>query len=154
MVSDWVKTQKKPPRTNQSLAALTTKFSEENGHGFLQTTIWFCTQNNNRKVFLNKFQKPEHGQKYVFLAKCIENAVLREKYCQQKRGKWARETSSSCFLWHYSSCGIAPNSPSARLFTHLVINLKHASKRKHRSPVNIVKRDQHSLFKGSKFPWL
>ena len=78
MVSDWLKTQKKPPKTNQSLAALTTKFSEENGHGFLQTTIWFCKQNNNRKVFLKKFQKPEHGKKYVFLAKCIENPVLRK----------------------------------------------------------------------------
>ena len=33
------------------------------------------------------FQKPEHSKKYVVLAKCIENAVLREKYCQQKRGK-------------------------------------------------------------------
>ena len=32
-------------------------------------------------------QKPEDGKKYVFLAKCIENAVLREKYCQQNRGK-------------------------------------------------------------------
>ena len=34
-----------------------------------------------------KIQKPEHGKKYVFLAKCIEIVVLREKYCQQKRGK-------------------------------------------------------------------
>ena len=42
---------------------------------------------NNRKVKKKKFQKPEHGKKYVFQAKCIENAVLREKYCQQKRGK-------------------------------------------------------------------
>ena len=32
-----------------------------------------------------KFQKPEYGEKYVFLAKCIESAGLREKYCQQKR---------------------------------------------------------------------
>ena len=29
-------------------------------------------------------QKPELHKKYVFLAKCIENAVLREKYGQQK----------------------------------------------------------------------
>ena len=48
-------------------------------------------QNNNRKV-KKIFQKLEHGKKYVFQAKCIENAVLREKYCQQNRGKWARET--------------------------------------------------------------
>ena len=33
------------------------------------------------------FQKPDHGKKYVFLAKCIENAVLRKKYCKQNRGK-------------------------------------------------------------------
>ena len=28
MVSDWMKTQKKPPRTNQILAVLTTKFKK------------------------------------------------------------------------------------------------------------------------------
>ena len=28
MVSDWLKTQKKPPRTNQIRAVLTTKFKE------------------------------------------------------------------------------------------------------------------------------
>ena len=27
---------------------------------------------------LKTFQKPEHGKKYVFVAKCIKNAVLRE----------------------------------------------------------------------------
>ena len=31
--------------------------------------------------------KPEHNKKYVFLAQCIEDVVLREKYCQQNRGK-------------------------------------------------------------------
>ena len=44
-----------------------------------------------------KFQKPEHSKKYVVLAKCIENAVLREKYCQQKRGKWAIETKQAAY---------------------------------------------------------
>ena len=41
---------------------------------------------------LKIFHKPEHSKKYVFLAKCIENALRREKYCQQNGGKWARET--------------------------------------------------------------
>ena len=49
--------------------------------------IKFCKQNNNRKVKKNIPKKPEHGKKYVFLAKCIENALLREKYCRQNRGK-------------------------------------------------------------------
>ena len=44
-----------------------------------------------RKTTIEKlkkiFQKPEHNKKYVFLAKCIENSVLREKYSQQNRGK-------------------------------------------------------------------
>ena len=40
------------------------------------------------------FQKPENSKKYVFLAKCIKNVVLRAKYCQQNRGKWARETKN------------------------------------------------------------
>ena len=66
-------------------------------HGFLQTTIWVCTQNNNRNVKKKTFQKPEHSKKYVVLAKCIENAVLREKYCQQKRGKWAIETKQAAY---------------------------------------------------------
>ena len=43
------------------------------------------------------FQKPEHSKKYVVLAKCIENAVLREKYCQQKRGKWAIGTKQAAY---------------------------------------------------------
>ena len=85
MVSDWLKTQKKAKRTNQILAVLTTKFKK--------MVMVFChptirTRNNNRKVKKKKtFQKPEHGKKYVFLVKSIENAGLREKYCQQKRGK-------------------------------------------------------------------
>ena len=84
MVSNWLKTQKKRPRTNQIKADLTTNL-RKNGHGSQQTTI-FCNQNNNRKV-KKIFQKPDHSKKYVFLAKCIENSVLREKYSQQNRGK-------------------------------------------------------------------
>ena len=36
---------------------------------------------------MHVFQKPEHSKKYVFLAKCIENSVQREKYSQQNRRK-------------------------------------------------------------------
>ena len=85
MVSDWLKTQKKPPRTNQILAVLTTKFKK--------MAMVFCKQRFDfvRKTTIEKLKKhskkPEHGKKYVFLAQCFENAVLREKYCQQKRGK-------------------------------------------------------------------
>ena len=46
MVSDWPKTQKKPTRTNQIRAVLTTQI-QENGH---DDGIKFCQQNNNRKV--------------------------------------------------------------------------------------------------------
>ena len=80
MVSDWLKTQKKPPRTNQILAVLTTKFKK--------MAMVFCKQRFDfvRKTTIEKlkkpFQKPEHSKKYVLLPKCIENAVLREKYCQ------------------------------------------------------------------------
>ena len=37
--------------------------------------------------FKKIFQKPKHGKKYFFLAKCIENSVVTEKYSQQNRGK-------------------------------------------------------------------
>ena len=40
MLSDWLETQKKPTRTNQIRAVLTTKI-QENGHGFQQTTTGF-----------------------------------------------------------------------------------------------------------------
>ena len=87
MVSDWLKTQKKPPRTNQIRAVLTTKI-QENGHGFQQTTTGFNFVSKTTIEKLKKiFQKPEHSKKYVFLAKCIENALRREKYCQQNGGK-------------------------------------------------------------------
>ena len=86
MVSDWLKTQKKPPRTNQ-ISCFNNKI-QENGHGFQQTTTGFNFVSKTTIEKLKKiFQKPEHSKKYVFLAKCIENAVLREKYCQQNRGK-------------------------------------------------------------------
>ena len=87
MVSYWLKTQKKPTGTNQIEAVLTKKI-QEHGHGLQQTTTGF---NFVRKTTIEKlkkiFQKPEHSKKYVFQAKCIENAVLTEKYCQQNRGK-------------------------------------------------------------------
>ena len=87
MVSDWLKTQKKPPRTNQIRSCFSNKI-QENGHGFQQTGTVF---NFVRKTTIEKlkkiFEKPGHSKKYVFLAKCIENATLREKYCQQNRGK-------------------------------------------------------------------
>ena len=70
MLSDWLKTQKKPTRTNQIRDVLTTKI-QENGHGFQQTT---ATIEKLKKIF----QKPEHSKKYVFLAKCIEKALLRK----------------------------------------------------------------------------
>ena len=61
-ISDWLKTKKKPPRTNR-------------------------LERKERKI-----------RKYVFLVKCIENVVLREKYCQQNRKKWARETKRQAML--------------------------------------------------------
>jgi len=87
LLSDWLKTQKKPTRTNQIRAVLTTKI-KENGHGFQQTTTGFNFVSKTTIEKLKKiFQKPEHSKKYISLAKCIENALLREKYCQQNRRK-------------------------------------------------------------------
>ena len=86
MVSDWLKTQKKPPRTNQIRAVLTTKFKKMAMVFSRRRRDLILQQNNNRKV-KKIFQKPEHSKKYVFLAKCIKNAVLREKYCRQNQGK-------------------------------------------------------------------
>ena len=94
MVCDWLKTQKKPPRTNQILAVLITKLRK--------MTMVFCKQRFDfvRKTTIEKFkkkafQKPEQGKKYVFLAKCIENVVLRQKYCQQKRGNEPEKLKTS-----------------------------------------------------------
>ena len=87
MLSDWLKTQKKPTRTNQIRAVLTTKI-RENGRGFQQTTTGFNFVGKTTIEKLKKiFQKPEHSKKYVFLAKCTENELRREKYCQQNGGK-------------------------------------------------------------------
>ena len=63
---------------NQIRTVLTTKI-QENGHGFQQTTTGFNFVSKTAKEKLKKiFQKPEHSKKYVFLAKCIENELLRE----------------------------------------------------------------------------
>jgi len=53
MLSDWLKTQKKPARTNQIRAVLTTKI-QENGHGFQQTTTGF---NFVSKTTIKKLKK-------------------------------------------------------------------------------------------------
>ena len=77
-----MKTQKKASRTNQIRAVLTTK-SKKVAMVFSIRRFDFV-----RKTTIEKnIPKTEHSKKYVFLAKCIENAVLREKYCQQNRGK-------------------------------------------------------------------
>ena len=59
MLSDWLKTQKKPTRTNQIRDVLTTKV-QENGHGFQQMTAGFNFVSKTTIEKLKKiFQKPE-----------------------------------------------------------------------------------------------
>ena len=53
MLSDWLKTQKKPTRTNQIRAVSTTKI-QENGHGFQQTKTGF---NFLSKTTIEKLKK-------------------------------------------------------------------------------------------------
>ena len=53
MLSDWPKTQKKPTRTNQIRAVLTTQI-QENGHGFQQTMTGF---NFVSKTTIEKLKK-------------------------------------------------------------------------------------------------
>ena len=88
MVSDWVKTQKKPARTNQIRAVLATKFKKM-AMVFSKQRFDFvrkATIEKLKKIFL----KLEHSKKYVFLAKCIENAVLREKILSTKSRKMSQ----------------------------------------------------------------
>ena len=57
MLSNRLKTQKKPTRTNQIRTVLTTKI-QENGHGFQQTTTGFNFVN---KTTIEK-RKPNTGK--------------------------------------------------------------------------------------------
>ena len=62
--------------------------TKKNGHGLQQTTTGYNFVSKPTIEKLKKiFQTPEHSKKCAFLAKCVENALLREKYCQQNRGK-------------------------------------------------------------------
>ena len=87
MVSDWLKTQKKPPRTNQIRSCFSNKI-QENGHGFQQTGTVF---NFVRKTTIEKLKKysknPDTVKSMFFWLNVLKNALLREKYCQQNRGK-------------------------------------------------------------------
>ena len=56
MLSDWLKTKKKPTRTNQIRAVLTTKI-QENGHGFQQTTTGFNFVSKTTIEELKKYSK-------------------------------------------------------------------------------------------------
>ena len=72
MVSDWLKTQKKPPRTNHIRAVLTTKFKKWPWFSANDDLIF---QPNNNRTVKKVFQKPEQSKKYVFLAKLEKNTV-------------------------------------------------------------------------------
>ena len=62
--------------------------TKKNGHGLQQTTTGYnFVGKPTIEKFKKIFQKREHSKKCAFLAKCVENALLREKYCQQNRGK-------------------------------------------------------------------
>ena len=54
MLSDWLKTQKKPTRTNQIRAVLTTQIQENGLIGFQQMTTGF---NFVSKTTIEKFKK-------------------------------------------------------------------------------------------------
>ena len=56
MLSDWLKTQKKPTRTNQIRAVLTAKI-QENGHGYQQTTTGFNFVSKTTIEKLKKYSK-------------------------------------------------------------------------------------------------
>ena len=85
MVSDWLETQKKPLRTNQIRAVLTTKCKE--------LAMVFSKQRFDfvRKTTMEKLKKyptnPNTVKSTSLWLNFIENALLREKYCQQNRGK-------------------------------------------------------------------
>ena len=80
MVPDWLKTLKKPLTTNQIRAVLATKFKKMfKVFSRRRRDLIICTQNNNRKVKIYSKNPNNGSKKYVSLAKCIENALLREK---------------------------------------------------------------------------
>ena len=50
---------------------------------------------------MHVFQKPEISKKYVFLAKCIENSVQREKYStrNKEQKRWRLEASNDSYTF-------------------------------------------------------
>ena len=75
MVSDWLKKQKKPTRTNHIRAVSTTKCKK--------MAPWFSAKNDlilhaKKEDILKNIPTPEHSKKYVFVAKCIENVKNRK----------------------------------------------------------------------------
>ena len=61
MLSDWLKTQKKPPRINQIKAVLTIKFKKM-AMVFSKRRFDFVRKTTIEK-FLKMFQKPENSKK-------------------------------------------------------------------------------------------
>ena len=63
MVSDWLKTQKTPPRNNQIRAVLTTKFKKM-AMVFSKQRFDFVRKTTIEKLkYIYIFQKPEHSKK-------------------------------------------------------------------------------------------
>ena len=50
---------------------------------FCKQRFDFVRKTTMEKLKKNSQKKPEHGKKYVFLAKCIAISVLRQKYCNK-----------------------------------------------------------------------
>ena len=91
MISDWLKAQKKPTRTNQirtvSIAPHWRKFSD-NMRGkmagvFSKQRFGFVRETTIEELIGFFFQKPKYSKEYVFLAECMGDVVQTEKHCQQ-----------------------------------------------------------------------
>ena len=93
----WLAENTKETTVDQSDFRCFNNKIKENGHGLCKQWFDFVRKTTIEKLKKKHSRKPEHGKKDVFLAKCIENTVLREKYCQQKRRKWARETKQAAY---------------------------------------------------------
>ena len=72
MISDWLKTQKKPPRTKKIRAVSTTKFKK-------MAMLFSRRRKKTIQKFNNMFEKPEDSKKYAFLAKYVLKMWCKEK---------------------------------------------------------------------------
>ena len=129
MVSDWLKTKKKPARTNQIRAVSTTKF-KRTAMVFSKRRFDLCTQNNNRKI--KKIPKTQTVKRTSFRLNKKLNKLLITDYAKvenkEQNGGNHTQAMTAPLLRHLNENGYEFSMITTRTSSHVILLLEEILK--------------------------